>query len=160
VAQEIAMNDTDLELSDEQERTHQQAIEYGKDLARVYAAEKARRKELETAYLLLDAVINSMPDGLIVIDSDCIVQQANPAFNNMLGLGDDPVAGLHLNELPIGSYILPLLEQIEAVSFDSLQTDIKFSQSKDRVLMANIAPLRTQVFDGWVIVLHEHHPGG
>ncbi len=154
------MNDADMEPLDEQDRNHQQTIEYGKDLARVYAAEKARRKELETAYRLLDAVFNSIPDGLIVVDGDCIVQQANPAFNNLLKLGDMTSAGLHLNDLPIGPYVLPLLRQIESVSFGSLQTEIVLGPPQACVLLANIAPLRTETLTGWVIVLHDHTPAG
>jgi PAS domain-containing protein len=154
------MDDTNSDSQNDQNNSHQQAIEYGKDLARVYAAEKARRKELETAYLLLDAVFNSIPDGLIVIDGDCIVQQANPAFNHLLNLGDGLSAGFNLSDLPIGPYILPLLAQLGTVSFGSLQTEIALDEHPSGVLLANIAPLRTQVFDGWVIVLHEHNPGG
>jgi PAS domain-containing protein len=151
------MND-DMEALNEQDRDHQQTIEYGKDLARVYAAEKARRKELETAYRLLDAIFNSIPDGLIVIDGDCIVQQANPAFNNLLRPDNMTSAGLHLSELPIGPHVLPLLKQIEGVSFGSMQTEIKLEQPRSCVLLANIAPLHTQTFDGWIIVLHDLSP--
>lgn len=154
------MNDSDTVPSTEQDRNHRQAIEYGKDLARIYAAEKERRKELETAYRLLDAIFNSIPDGLLVIDDACIIRQANPALNTLLGLSDAIAAGRHLNDLPIGSHILPLLEQIKEVSFGSMQTEIELTQPRECVLLANIAPLRTETLDGWVIVLHDHSPGG
>jgi PAS domain-containing protein len=154
-----ANNDSSGEKSTE-DHSHQQAIEYGKDLARVYAAEKARRKELETAYSLLDAIFNSIPDGLVVLDGDCVIQRTNPAFDNLLNSGSPSSIGLHLNDLSIGPSIFPLLMQIESVSFGSLQTEIELQRPKARVLLANIAPLRLQTFDGWVIVLHDHTPTG
>ncbi|MBN1123315.1 MAG: PAS domain-containing protein [Anaerolineae bacterium] len=151
------MNDADRELLDEQNRNHQQTIEYGKDLARIYSVEKARRKELETAYMLLDAIFNSMPDGLIVIDDNCIIRQVNPALNNMLKL-EGIISGLPLDDLPIGSKILPLLKQLEDVRFGSLQTEIALNQPRVCILLANIAPIRTEAFEGWVIVLRERDP--
>lgn len=139
----------------EQDRNHQQVIEYGKDLARIYAVEKDRRKDLETAYLLMDAVFNSIPDGLVVMDHEYFVQQANPAFNNMVTHDGNPSPGLHMGDLPVGPAIIDLVERIGNVSFGSMQTEIVIEQPQRRVLLANIAPVHTGTFDGWVIVLHD-----
>jgi hypothetical protein len=58
----------------EAKMAYQQALKYGEDLRRIYQAEKARQLELEIALQTLNAVFNSTPNGLAVLDENFIIQ--------------------------------------------------------------------------------------
>lgn len=67
----------------------EQALKYGKDLAQIYVAERARREELEIAYQALSAVFASTPDSLIVLNEEHLIQQANLAFSQLVEMPTD-----------------------------------------------------------------------
>src|SRR5258707_12289300 len=83
-----ADNSIDIDLM------YRQALQYGKDLARIYLAEKAKREKLEIAYQALNAVFNSTPDGLVVLDDALVIQQTNPAFQQLVNKSDQPLIGI------------------------------------------------------------------
>ena len=62
------------------EQAYAQAKKYGEELAQLYAVEKARRKELETTTQKLQAIFDTAPNALAVIDNDLKIVEANPRF--------------------------------------------------------------------------------
>src|SRR5579859_6959707 len=71
---------------------YRQALQYGKDLAQVYVAERAQREKLEAAYQALNAVFASVPDAIVVLDETFIVRQANAAFEKLVN-ADEHILG-------------------------------------------------------------------
>lgn len=134
----------------------QQSIAYGRDLARVYSDEKRRREELESAHHLLDAVFTSTPDALVVLDDDLMIQQANPAFRDLIELTQSDVVGTSIRELFLGKQLVDLLTEgpTEAALSD---TEINFTLNHDvsLSLIVKVARLQSSVQQGWVIVLHD-----
>lgn len=139
----------------EAEQAYQQALEYGKDLARVYVAEQTRRKEVEVANQLLSAVFTSTPDGLAVLTEDLIIQQTNPTFDDLLQTSPEQLIGKSLHSLPIARDLLPLLERLRSAPTEHSQIELTLDQPEWRSLLATAARLETPQQQGWVLVLHD-----
>lgn len=133
----------------------EQALKYGKDLAQIYVAERARREELEIAYQALSAVFASTPDSLIVLNEEHLIQQANLAFSQLVEMPTDELIGQ-----PIGAVLhsYELLHSLNRLIIDShapTQIEITIAEPAKRSLAANIARLSAGGSSGWIIVLHD-----
>lgn len=85
-------SDKDKSL-DNPEIGYAQAIQYGKDLARMYKAEKEEREKYETLF-------NLSPDGVMIVGEDGIIQTSNPALRDILDVTDDAeLEGKNLSSL-------------------------------------------------------------
>jgi PAS domain-containing protein len=62
------------------QQAYAQAQAYGRDLARLYTLEKERRKELEVTSQKLQAIFDTVPIGLAVVDNNLTIVEANPRF--------------------------------------------------------------------------------
>jgi len=137
------------------ELAYQQAIAYGKDLARIYVQEKAKREELEVAYQMLDAVFKSSPDGLVVVDTVFNILHYNTAFQHS---ADYAHAEEKLNGRPLNS-IFPSIELESALKraaeSDDTLLEVEFITPAPRkqAFLAKFWKLKTQRTQGWVIVL-------
>lgn len=64
----------------ETQQAYAQARAFGKDLVRLYAIEKERRKALETTTKKLQAIFDTVPTPLAVVDDYLTILEANPHF--------------------------------------------------------------------------------
>lgn len=150
--QNLSMEDT----SESQiELAHQQALRYGKDLARVYVAEKAKRQKLEVAYQALDAVFASTPDGLVVLDNSLVIQQANAAFAQLTETTVKAVIGQSIQHVLLSDQLYAALQNLAGDPTVPTQLELNVKQPIKRSLLANIARLQAGGVQGWVIVLHD-----
>lgn len=137
------------------ELAHQQALKYGEDLRRIYLAEKAKRQELELANQLLSAVFASTPDGLVVLNDDLEIQQANPVFLQLVERDAAEVEGQFLeNVLPYPE----LLNEIRAMPSENqgrVEFEVNVEQPVRRSLLISIARLQAGQRTGWVLSLHD-----
>jgi len=137
---------TDTELA------YAQARAYGKDVARLYAAEKARRSELEITTQKLQAIFDTAPNSLGVIDNELNVLEANPRF---LALFQQTPAclGRPLSEfLPVDG-LLAAMETMRNGSVDLANVEIEVTEPVLRSLLVNLAPLNDE--QGWVLIFHD-----
>ncbi len=79
-----------------------QGFEHALDLARVARLEASR-------YAQLNAVLQHLQDAVLAVDAQAVVTAANPAMQRALGLPAKPLAGCHLDELPVELDLKPLL---------------------------------------------------
>ena len=93
---------TDNMLNDA-ELAYAQARKFGEDVARLYAAEKTRRKELETTTQKLQAIFDTAPNGLAVVDNTLTIIEANPRFLALFQQTPDCIEQSLENLLPVGS---------------------------------------------------------
>lgn len=137
---------TDTELA------YAQARAYGKDVARLYAAEKARRQELETTTQKLQAIFDTAPNGLVVVDNALRIVEANPRFLAMFqqtaGCIGRPLAEL----MPIDK-LLTAMRSIRNGSSERDDVEIEISEPVLRTLLVNLSPLSDG--QGWVLILHD-----
>jgi PAS domain S-box-containing protein len=139
----------DLELA------HRQALKYGQDLARVYVAEKAKREELEVAYQVLSAIFASTPDGLVVLDDQYNITQANTAFVQLVEMTLQELLGRAINDILLTDELLPALEYLAADSSAPSEVELKLTRPVKRSLHANIARLQSGRLRGWIIAVRD-----
>jgi two-component system phosphate regulon sensor histidine kinase PhoR len=141
--------------TDESQVGFQQAMKYGQDLANIYRRERARREELEIAHQLLSAVIASAPDGLVVLDEDFVIRQANPAFARIVEQPSKDTIGLRIDKVLLADALLPALEHVARYMVSPFQAELLVTSPVKRSLLANIARLEAKRTQGWVVLLHD-----
>jgi PAS domain S-box-containing protein len=149
IADDNAADNIDVDLM------YRQSLQYGKDLARIFLAEKAKREKLEIAYQALNAVFNSTPDGLVVLDDTLLIQQTNPAFQRLVNKSEQPLIGAPIADVLVTDTLIPTLQQFAASAVQSEQIELTMTQPTQRSLLANIARLQAGQLRGWVITLHD-----
>ncbi|HLY25167.1 MAG TPA: ATP-binding protein [Aggregatilineales bacterium] len=146
----VASSDADL--------AYRQALQYGRDLARIYVAERAQREKLEAAYQALKAVFASVPDAIVVLDDAFVVRQANAAFDALVNDSQTAVGQpLHslLPSLEMMETLLRLSDEGESQPMTSTQLEIVIANPIKRSLLATCARMRSGQIGGWVITLHD-----
>src|SRR5258708_18171966 len=141
--------------ADEAELATRQALQYGKDLARIYVAEKAKREKLEVAYQAMGAIFSSTPDGLIVLNDSLLIQQANTAFEKLVDAAPQSLVGLNLGMVLEASELISVLEQLAEAGESSEQVELTQTKPTRRSILANIARLQSGSLRGWVITFHD-----
>lgn len=134
---------------------HQQVLKYGKDLARVYQAEKAKREELELANQALNAVFANTPDGLLVLDDSYVVQQVNPVFLKWVEMSIESIIGQNIAKiLPSPEYITEFRNLAASNQKHSVREFVIDSPIK-RSFMVNIVRMETAQKTEWLLVFHD-----
>ncbi len=146
---------------------YQQATRYGQDLKLLYQAEKAKAQELNGALHLLDAIFDSIPDGIVVLDDELIVQQANQAFASLTLKAPEALVGWPLREVLLADKLLPTLQAmlgqdaapaaqelniVQPVQDEGQEATVVF---KKRSFLMRVARLQQDQLSGWVVVLQE-----
>lgn len=148
------MNELDQQSGD-LELAHQQALKYGQDLARVYVAEKAKREELEVAYQVLSAIFANTPDGLVVLDDQYNITQANTAFIQLVEMTLPELVGRAINDILLTDELLPALEYLAADNAAPSEVELKLTRPVKRSLRANIARLQSGRLRGWIVAVRD-----
>lgn len=139
-------------IVDETEQAYAQARAYGKDLARLYAAEKIRRKEFETTNQKLRAIFDTVPNGLAVVDNTLTIIEANPRFLALFEQTHDCIGQPLSTLLPIEA-LQETMRSIGATPLEMGSIEISMSHPVPRNLLITLSPLNDQ--QGWVLILHD-----
>jgi len=146
---ELSKIERKLELS------QKQALIYGRDLRRIYQAEKAKREALELANQKLRAIFDSTTSGLLVADGDLIITEVNPAFCTMVECESDEILGMPLSQVIKAAGLGSALQEVRDHNIDSATREIELTEPLGRTLLVTISRLETEGGRGWVIVLHD-----
>ena len=138
------------------DKDQSQLLAYAEDLAKVYASEKQKRAQLETENKKLRATIDGIADGVVALDSDKRVTEANHIFSKLIGISVDQLIGQRFLEvLPTGAW----RELFGGLDWDDRPDEIIIDLEKDRQHFFRVAC--TPLIDGgdtvrgWVITLHD-----
>lgn len=71
---------------------------YAEDLIRVYREEKAKRQELQSANEKIQAILDSMSDGMAAVDRDGVTIEVNAEMCRMIGLDRETLQGAKLTD--------------------------------------------------------------
>ena len=135
----------------------QQVLAYGKDLAKIYAKEKAKRKELEIANDKLQVIFESIPDGLLIIDANYIVQSANQALYKLLNVKSASISGKKLNDIADFQGLGVALMEMEHGKSVTGSHHIILSGNTKHDLIASISRIgrNEEKNAGWVILFRD-----
>ncbi len=147
--------DTPPEELSELELAHRQALKYGQDLAQIYVAEKAKREELEIANQVLNAVFTNTPEGLVVLNDDLAIEQANDVFCQLVEMPTDTVAGRQIDEILFADELVAALHRLAGDATAPANVELTITRPLKRSLLAKIARLQTGRLQGWIIVLQD-----
>ncbi|NDJ51596.1 MAG: GAF domain-containing protein [Chloroflexi bacterium] len=134
------------------ELAHQQAIRYGKDLARIYVIERSRRQELEAALETLNAIFASTPDGLVVLTEGLAITQANESFVRMAGADLNSILGKPIAEVLRADHALQGLHWALQPGLSIAHIELTI---EERHYLVSIAQFQTSNTTGWVLVFHD-----
>ncbi len=134
------------------ELVYAQARKFGEDVARLYAAEKARRKELETTTQKLQAIFDTAPNGLAVVDNTLKIIEANPRFLALFQQTSDCIQQPLADLLPIEP-LQQIMESVKNDTGDLAFVELEITEPVYRTLLVNLAPLSDE--QGWVLILHD-----
>ena len=143
------------EIERKLELSQKQALIYGRDLRRVYKAEKAKREELEFALQKLRAIFDNTTSGLLVTDENFTITEVNPAFCAMLDCGSEEMLGMPLSEVMKAAGLGSILKQMQDHRVESAAHEIELAEPLKRTLLADVSRLETEGGYGWVIVFHD-----
>jgi PAS domain S-box-containing protein len=133
------------------ELAYAQAKTYGRDVARLYAAEKDRRKELETSTQKLQAIFDTAPNGLAVIDNNLTIVEVNPRFLALFQSSN--CVGQSLANLMPVDILQNAMKWVQAEQVDLTDVEIEIKEPVERTLLVNISPLKNS--QEWVLIVYD-----
>ena len=151
------MSDDDKlsELERQSKLSQKQAILYGRDLRRVYQAEKARREMLEAISRRMQAVFDSMTGGLLIIGDDLRIMDANPAFCALIEREVESIVGQPVSAVLPASELDSLLQEAGGEERSTATGEIELTEPLPRTLLATISRVKARKSKGWVVVLND-----
>jgi signal transduction histidine kinase len=115
----------------------------------------SRLRELSRSRALIDAIMSSMEEGVLVVDARGHVQIANAAVRQMLGIDESSIERHYLEHLRHPE----ISRQIGHVLDDgaSAQSEVTLNSSPPRVILVSAVPLGVDVLAarGAVLVIHD-----
>jgi two-component system phosphate regulon sensor histidine kinase PhoR len=133
------------------EQAYAQAKKYGEELAQLYATEKTRRQELETTTQKLQAIFDTAPNALAVIDNNLTIIEANPRF--LLLFEQDQCIGQSLTEYLPNEPILDTIQAMQAESATLGGVEVEVDKPIPHTIQVALAPLNHG--QDWVLILHD-----
>ena len=151
------MSDDDKlsELERQSKLSQKQAILYGRDLRRVYQAEKARREMLEAISRRMQAVFDSMTGGLLIIGDDLRIMDANPAFCALIEREFESIVGQPVSAVLPAAELDSLLQEAAGEERSTATGEIELSEPLPRSLLATISRVEVGKSKGWVVVFND-----
>jgi len=139
---------------DEADLGYRQAVKYGRDLARLYKLERAKRQELELAHQKLQTIFETAPNGLAVLNETMTIVEVNPHFEALVEQ-DGGCRGHLLVELLPSDDLAAALEIAAKEGNRFAQVEVTLSAPLNRTLHVTGAPLLAGDQRGWVVSLHD-----
>jgi signal transduction histidine kinase len=152
---QMSEDDKLSELERRLKLSQKQAVLYGRDLQRIYQAEKARRETLEAISRRMQAVFDSMTGGLLLIGDDLRIMDANPAFCALIEREVNAIVGQPVSAVLPASDLSSLLEEAAGEEGSTANGEIELTEPLPRTLLATISRVEAGKSTGWVVVLND-----
>lgn len=139
------------------ESAFEQAKKYGEDLAKLYAIEKAKRVNLQLSNQKLQAIFSTTPNGLAVLNSNLIIEEANPAFWSLVEQSENTTNTPISEILPFPNLLEQLKTQIPSNQSQvrKIEIDVPLTPMLWRTLLITTVPLSAGNKRGWVLSVHD-----
>jgi signal transduction histidine kinase len=152
---QMSEDDRLSELERQLKLSQKQAILYARDFQRVYQAEKARRETLEAISRRMQAVFDSMTGGLLIVDDDLCVMDANPDFCALIEREVESIVGQPISAVLPASELDSLLQEAAGEEPSTASGEIELTEPLPRTLLATISRIEAGKNKGWVVVLND-----
>jgi len=146
-------SEKDQGLLNEKALDEKQTLKYAKDLAIVYQEEKARRKDLEAANEKMRAVVDSMTDGMLAVNNDFIIIEANRVSGQFLKTNPADLLGVNLFEVMDFPELEERLFRLKESSGSKDSVELEMPSPSRQVLRIHVSTLGGN--EGYVLVLHD-----
>ncbi|MBW1852748.1 MAG: PAS domain-containing protein, partial [Deltaproteobacteria bacterium] len=143
----------DVSQVDEKALDEKQTLKYAKDLALIYQEEKARRKDLESAHEKMRAVVDSMTDGMLAVDNDFIIIEANRVAGQFLKTNPADLLGANLFEVMDFPELEERLFRLKESLGSRDSVELEMPSPSRQVLRIDASTLSGN--EGYVLVLHD-----
>ena len=132
------------EIQRKLELSQKQVLIFGRDLAKVYRAEKSARQLLQLLHEKLQAIVDSMSDGMLATNEEFLILNVNKTFERMFNLSRDRLTGLSLSQVLSVSELERELQQIQEKKLQFASLEWQPDKTVEEVYQVNISEIRGQ----------------
>lgn len=111
---------------------------------------------LETEKRKLEVILETLSDGILVVDRELKIMMANGAAAAILGFGAGDVRGRPVMEVVLNHHLLDLIQEVNLTN-GALEGELNLYYPQNRKLQVFLAPLKdeTGMLAGSVVALHD-----
>lgn len=104
----------------------------------------------------LEVILETLSDGVLVVDRDMKMMMANGAAVTILGLGSRNIQGRPVMEVILNHHLLDLIQDVNR-TYQALESELHLYYPQNRQLHVSLAPLKdeTGMLAGSVATLHD-----
>ncbi len=104
----------------------------------------------------LEVILETLSDGILVIDRTLKIIMTNSAAEVILGLGDRNIQGRPIMEVVLNHHLLDLIQDV-SLTKQPFESELNLYYPQNRMLQVFLAPLKddTGMLTGSIVVLHD-----
>ena len=130
-----------------------QSIKYAEDLTKLYNSEKQKRKEIEAANEKINAIVDSINDGMAATDVDFTIVQVNNALCRMLGQNKENMLGKNFLTFFENQGVKDKLDGLRMAGNDNCKHEFEADLPNNRAVKIDVTSIQNE--NGFVFVLHD-----
>ena len=130
----------------------EQLMAYADDIAKLYEAEKKKRLEAELESKKLRLTIDAVSEGIVTLDEDKNIIEANKSFAGMVGIDVDSLKSKSLSTVLNGDSWKPLTDGLDKIeNKDTLQINPDGENRQIYTILRSVVIGKDGERHGWVI---------
>lgn len=130
-----------------------QSIKYAEDLTKLYNSEKEKRKEIEAANEKINAIVDSINDGMAATDDSFTIVQVNNALCRMFGQNKEDLINKNILTFLEGQSVKDKLEGLRIAGNDKCKHEFETDLPNGRVVKIDVTSIQNE--NDFVFVLHD-----
>ena len=136
----------------EAQQAYPQAKKYGEELAKLFEVERTRRRQLEVTTQKLQAIFDTAPNAVAMVDNDLNLVEANPRFFVIFETTPDCIGQPLGNFLPTDE-LYKTIRASETLTTGLGNVEVEITDPVYRTILITLGPLSNG--QGWVLILHD-----
>ena len=130
----------------------EQLMAYAGDIAKLYEAEKKKRLEAELESKKLRLTIDAVSEGIVTLDEDKNIIEANKSFAGMVGIDVDSLKSKSLSTVLNGDSWKPLTDGLDKIeNKDTLQINPDGENRQIYTILRSVVIGKDEKRHGWVL---------
>lgn len=130
----------------------EQLMAYAGDIAKLYEAEKEKRLEAELESKKLRLTIDAVSEGIVTLDEDKNIIEANKSFAGMVGIDVDSLKSKLLSTILNGDSWKPLTDGLDKIeNTDTIQINPDGENRQIYTILRSVVIGKDEKRHGWVL---------